>query len=131
MRETNFFERIVKLSKGKCSLKLDGIRKRHDTSEAIDASAVSVLSDTEYAVASSGNSNYTVAVLKSSVCKPDNCLLRCLKCNICIHMFSCTCPDYSVAANMCKHICERPELKLAKTLLKNYLRNDQQTTNKK
>lgn len=99
-----FFERIVKLSKGKCSLKLDDIRKRHDTSEAIDVSAVSVLSDTEYAVASSGNSNYTVALLKSSVCKPDNCLLRCLKCNICIHMFSCTCPDYSVAANICKHI---------------------------
>ena len=65
---------------------------------------MSVLSDTEYAVASSGNSNYTVAVLKSSVCKPDDCLLRCLKCNICIHMFSCTCPDYSAAANMCKYI---------------------------
>ena len=96
-----FFERIVKLSKGKCSLKLDDIRKGHDTSEAIDVCAVSVLSDTEYAVASSGNSNYTVAVLKSSVCKPDNCLLRCLKSNICIHMFSCTCPDYSVAANIC------------------------------
>ena len=25
-----FFERTVKLSKGKCSLKLDDIRKRHD-----------------------------------------------------------------------------------------------------
>ena len=68
-------------------------------------STVSLLRDTEYTVASSSsNGNYTVAVLKLSVCKPDNCLLRCLKCNICIHMYSYTCPDYSVAANMCKHI---------------------------
>ena len=68
-------------------------------------STVSLLRDTEYTVASSsGNGNYTVAVLKLSFCKPDNCLLRCLKCNICIHMYSYTCPDYSVAANMCKHI---------------------------
>ena len=59
-----FFERLVKLSKGKCCLKIDEIRKRHDKSELLDLNLVTEISETEYRVDSaSDNGTYTVTLL--------------------------------------------------------------------
>ncbi|XP_049797379.1 uncharacterized protein LOC126213574 isoform X2 [Schistocerca nitens] len=33
-----------------------------------------------------------------------NCRLMCIKCRACIHRYSCTCIDYTIKWNMCKHI---------------------------
>ena len=39
----------------------------------------------------------------NSECEED-CLLRCTDCDICVHSCECTCQDYLVLANICKHI---------------------------
>ena len=100
-----FFDRLVKGSKGKYSFKLEDIRKRHDKSEDISFAAIQETSEGVFNVMSStGNGNYTVTALDNTICSRDNCMLYCSKCNVCLHTYSCTCPDYSIAANMCKHI---------------------------
>lgn len=35
---------------------------------------------------------------------PVNCMLQCKKSQICIHTYSCTCPDSLVTGSICKHI---------------------------
>ena len=32
------------------------------------------------------------------------CMLHCTERSICIHTYSCTCPDYTILGSMCKHI---------------------------
>ncbi|XP_050300941.1 uncharacterized protein LOC126739341 [Anthonomus grandis grandis] len=52
------------------------------------------LSDLEH------NEYYTIIRKKSSSC----CQLCCKYCHICIHMYECSCDDFSIRAVICKHI---------------------------
>lgn len=48
---------------------------------------------------------YIVQKQSASMCtNRKHCLLSCANCNICIHEFSCSCPDYQIKFNLCKHI---------------------------
>ena len=53
----------------------------------------------------------------NSECEED-CLLRCTDCDICIHSYECTCRDYLVLANICKHIHLTVRTKKHKTVTK-------------
>ena len=53
----------------------------------------------------------------NSECEED-CLLRCTDCDICVHSCECTCQDYLVLANICKHIHLTVRTKKHKTLTK-------------
>ena len=46
--------------------------------------------------------NYTVS-LECETC-PQHCAIRCTECNICVHMFTCNCPDALIRATICKLI---------------------------
>ncbi|KAG5894472.1 hypothetical protein JTB14_032500 [Gonioctena quinquepunctata] len=46
---------------------------------------------------------YSVKKISDS-CPMKNCKSFCIKCKVCIHMFSCDCPDYFTNSNLCKHI---------------------------
>lgn len=39
----------------------------------------------------------------SALCN-ESCMLRCTRCKICIHSFKCTCVNYLLYHNICKHI---------------------------
>lgn len=54
-------------------------------------------------VKSSRNERKYMVALENLVC-PEKCMLKCNECDICIHSFACTCQDYVVNGNMCKHI---------------------------
>ena len=37
-------------------------------------------------------------------CELTNCYIRCCECNACVHIFTCTCPHFSIIACSRKHI---------------------------
>ncbi|KAJ8983630.1 hypothetical protein NQ317_004268 [Molorchus minor] len=45
-----------------------------------------------------------IFILCKKNCEECNCNLRCMECKTCIHIFSCSCVDYTIKWNMCKHI---------------------------
>ena len=49
-----------------------------------------------------GNNNYTVTSVHNTC--PQNCLLYCPDCAICVHMFQCNCADAVIRTTICKHI---------------------------
>lgn len=51
--------------------------------------------------ASSGTNTYTVTI------NTENCIgcsLACPNCHVCVHQFTCTCIDYKIKVNFCKHV---------------------------
>ncbi len=48
------------------------------------------------------NNSYHV-VQQNAIC-PYNCYVKCTDCNVCIHMYSCDCPDSLIWATICKHV---------------------------
>ncbi|KAJ8909973.1 hypothetical protein NQ315_008988 [Exocentrus adspersus] len=71
--------------------------------EIIESNVNEISENNSWAVKSSSNDNqYTVTKLNDD-CVND-CQLTCKFCKICIHMYSCTCPDNFVKGNLCKHI---------------------------
>ncbi|XP_047000986.1 uncharacterized protein LOC124616692 [Schistocerca americana] len=55
-----------------------------------------------------------------------NCRLMCIKCRACIHRYSCTCIDYTIKWNMCKHIHSVCQIQL-KQQPSEHLRNSEVT----
>ena len=50
----------------------------------------------------SGPNEYTIHQL-SEECS-ENCGMRCKECNICVHLYSCSCPDSILQHTICKHL---------------------------
>ena len=80
------------------------IQKRHKASlNNYGYQNISDIEDRTWNVTSEdGQRLYTVTEVNSE-CEED-CLLRCTDCEICVHSYECTCHDYLVLANICKHI---------------------------
>ncbi|XP_022168117.1 uncharacterized protein LOC111032183 [Myzus persicae] len=99
VRDKNF-ERLVKLCNGgKVTHFVNAINSRHRS--ALQASyKVIKISDDTWSVAS--NSLELDYLIKQN--KPCSCKVICIVCKCCVHLFSCTCYDYSIKNNMCKHI---------------------------
>ncbi|KAK5645542.1 hypothetical protein RI129_006842 [Pyrocoelia pectoralis] len=77
--------------------------KRHLNASHDDNMTISnTVSGKEWKVVSGSNS-YTVSnsVAYSTT---HNCKCKCSLCNACLHIYSCSCLDYIVKANLCKHI---------------------------
>ena len=95
------FEAWGKWEKGKRTSKIKDISKRHKESLQIDASIASKVANNEWSFPSS-STNAVYSVLKEEAC--NNCKMKCTSCSVCIHEYSCTCPDFSVHSVPCKHI---------------------------
>ncbi|KAL5244122.1 hypothetical protein ACI65C_011532 [Semiaphis heraclei] len=94
-------ERMIKLTKGKSTTRIQEIKKRHKTSISLnlnitknDANSWNV--DSEH----TPNQSYVVKKINEEIC----CVIVCSTCKICIHTFECTCLDYSIKSIICKHI---------------------------
>lgn len=95
------FERLIKFAKQKPSKKLAQIKQSHEKSVKCDEN-VEELGGEKWSVQSSTNHSqrYQVNFVKYEPC----CVHICKKCRICLHMLMCSCHDYSVKQNICKHI---------------------------
>ena len=97
------FERILKLEKGKSTHRICEINKRHSAAELIDSKkAIVQYSDNKWTVESQTQTGLEYTVLK----QPNQCTchLRCSKCRVCPHAYSCSCLDATLHATVCKHV---------------------------
>ena len=97
------FDRIIKLEKGKITGRLAQIQKRHDSSRKLPDELVSEVDSSMWKVKSETMDNeYTIQEVTKTC--PEKCQLKCNECGICVHLFSCTCPDSLLQHTICKHV---------------------------
>ncbi|XP_049762669.1 uncharacterized protein LOC126088535 [Schistocerca cancellata] len=95
------FDRLIVLNKGKLASKLKDIRLRHKSGNNIKEDFITMEFSGWKVRSSSGRSTDYFVYDNDFQC---NCRLMCIKCRACIHRYSCTCIDYTIKWNMCKHI---------------------------
>uniref|UniRef100_T1JDB6 C2H2-type domain-containing protein n=1 Tax=Strigamia maritima TaxID=126957 RepID=T1JDB6_STRMM len=100
------FSRLVKWPKTKTRYKLIAIRDRHVkslelTEDMIYKDGLEEGTQGYWLVQSSSYPTIWYEVKFSQSC---DCHLKCNHCKKCIHTYSCTCIDFSIKFNMCKHI---------------------------
>lgn len=98
------YERLIKSEKGKISHRIACIRQRHKTSLEMSTDLVEENGDDCWKVVSSSNPLVCYEVCKEDCSCSATCSMRCTQCDICIHQYSCTCPDSLVRLTICKHI---------------------------
>lgn len=99
------FDRLIKLTKGKITMRLNMIHERHLRSLTIPTSAVTAEGPTSWRVlGEDGRSVYNVSRLLETCSDKHNCQLQCQECCICVHMYVCNCPDSLITTTICKHI---------------------------
>ena len=97
------FDRIIKLEKGKITGRLAQIQNRHDSSRKLSVQLVSQVDSYLWKVKSETTTNeYTIQEVTKTC--PEKCQLKCNECDICVHLFSCTCPDSLLQHTICKHV---------------------------
>ncbi|KAJ8019506.1 Zinc finger transcription factor family protein 17 [Holothuria leucospilota] len=95
-------EHYIKHEKGKVTRKVTETRKGHKPGVELVGS-IEVVGDGEvWSVAQSSPEDplYIVKKTKDSC----NCKLKCNLCSVCIHMFTCSCTDYTLHSVACKHV---------------------------
>ena len=98
------FDRLIKFEKGKITGRIFQIHKRHTSSQSIPISLVTAVGSASWIVQSEMQSGvqYTVEEL-SKECSTA-CAIKCRECCVCVHSYSCTCPDSLLQHTICKHV---------------------------
>ena len=97
------FERLTKLEKGKYSHRISEINKRHKSAERMLPMSVNIIrDDIDWIVPSEKDASvrYNVRLINETC----DCKLRCSNCEVCVHMYSCTCMDSTLHKTVCKHV---------------------------
>ena len=98
------FERLVKLEKGKNTERINMIRMRHKNSLNLPVSAVHTTDNPDTWAVDSSETGTVYSVTQLNKTCPYKCSTRCNECEICVHMFICSCPDALIKGSICKHI---------------------------
>lgn len=97
------FDRLTKLEKGKLSGRITTILRRHNASKKLSTTSVHVVDGSTWKVKSSDSKREYTIVKELSQC-PINCALKCIDCNVCVHIYYCNCMDAVINHTICKHI---------------------------
>ena len=98
------FERLTKLEKGKRSHRICEINKRHQSAADMlkKSPTIQQCGTNKWLVKSLQRNGHEYYVsLSLSQC---SCQMKCIQCNICVHMYTCTCLDATLHTTVCKHI---------------------------
>ncbi len=95
------FDRILKIEKGKPTKRCNDITKRHNISLELPLDLIVQVEDQWHV--KSKTKPITYRVEKNEPCNSD-CWIRCRPCGICIHDYTCTCPDSLLHGTICKHV---------------------------
>ena len=95
------YEQLLKVEKGKLTHRLRNVRTRHKNSEKI-SNIIEIKADEEWTINSTEHqgSTYIIKMYK----KDCSCTLKCDFCQVCAHLYTCTCPDFLIYSISCKHI---------------------------
>ena len=99
-----YFERVIKLTKGKSCHKQRLIQDRHNKSRAMSTEAVEVLDDLKWKVRGQDGKNTYVVSKQAANCADSSCQIKCSDCRVCIHQYVCNCPDSLIQSTICKHV---------------------------
>lgn len=123
-------QEFVKLCNvGKVTHYVNAINNRHRSAAQICSCNINKTSKITWTVKSESlKEKYLV-----KKCEPCACKVICVACKICIHLFSCTCYDYTIKNNMCKHTCsvkinscdDREDQIYVQTRTNNSMKNDE------
>nr|NP_001121593.1 sinc finger protein Ci-ZF(C2H2)-148 [Ciona intestinalis]FAA00212.1 TPA: zinc finger protein [Ciona intestinalis] len=92
---------LIKMSRDKKSTRLlAAINKRHRLASTVRE--VTCLACDQWKVDDLDDQECTVKRIQPQCM--DNCQIKCSICNICVHMYTCTCSDFLVHTVACKHI---------------------------
>jgi len=97
------FERLQKTQKGKSSYRLCEINKRHRTAQKMSMTDILLANSNLWKIKPSVSSRCDPYLVKKQL-DSCSCHLRCSTCDVCVHMYSCTCMDYLIHSTVCKHI---------------------------
>ena len=87
------FKQAIKLLKRKDCYRLKEIKKRHGRSLEMSLEGITEIDENAWNVKSeNSDSTYRVSCVSKS-CEYENCLERCIECNVCVHQFTCNCAD--------------------------------------
>lgn len=115
-------DRIIKKTKGKYTQHTSGIIKRHRIA-ALSYFSIEAIENENKWLIKSKNNVYCIENTAQENC----CSLKCIECNICFHMYTCTCDDFVLSHFLCKHIhfvamkFKTPEVKIDKNNEENEL----------
>ncbi|KAF8770304.1 hypothetical protein HNY73_017850 [Argiope bruennichi] len=90
------------LDEEKIELAKATISTYHNMSLDIDRESIVSVADQTWLVQSENETDAYVTREFDSC--PELCDLRCIDCDVCVHMYACTCVQSLIQANMCKHI---------------------------
>lgn len=103
-RDTGF-DRLIKMTKGKLTYRINIIHERHNQSMSMPTDSVEKIGDGKWKVLSeNGKTFYEVMEAPAACQEKDACQMSCPKCRVCVHAFACTCPDSLIMSTICKHI---------------------------
>ncbi|KAG8199373.1 hypothetical protein JTE90_011833 [Oedothorax gibbosus] len=94
---------INMLDEEKISLALDSINREHSLGFGIPSDCISSLGDKMWLIRSDEEQDIFYVVREFDSC-PSFCSLICSECNICVHIFSCSCIHNMVFGDLCQHI---------------------------
>ncbi|CAI6359244.1 unnamed protein product [Macrosiphum euphorbiae] len=97
------FERFIKISKQKRSSKILQIIASHNKSAHVKSDMILKVNSFTWMVNSQTDPKTKYTIEKNNLPCSD-CVLRCEYCEICVHMFKCSCMDNIIYLNICKHI---------------------------
>ncbi|XP_069582362.1 uncharacterized protein [Ranitomeya imitator] len=101
------FERLIRKPKKTPSHRLSQMQNSHIESLAISNSMIVVHSKNAVFEVQASDLKHSYVVTKEEVteCSLKNvCPLTCSLCQICVHMYTCSCVDNLIKGNICKHI---------------------------
>ncbi|XP_049954648.1 uncharacterized protein LOC126470691 [Schistocerca serialis cubense] len=106
------FDWLIANVKGKITSKVQDICNNHKTSLLMDKDLITEVDGGSEAPSTSSSEVYIVKD-NTDICEHES---KCSDCNVCIHTYYCTCMDYYIRFNICKHVhpvfhdsvCENP-----------------------
>ncbi|CAI6359358.1 unnamed protein product [Macrosiphum euphorbiae] len=91
------------MAKNKPTFRMEQIAHSHHRSNKIEDSKIKIIDQKIWLVqSSSGPTLYSVSINDHRSCM--GCPLSCPECKICIHYYTCTCIDFKIKGNFCKHV---------------------------
>ena len=97
------YEQLKKVKMGKNTHKITEINKRHKiANDSQQQSTIHQMKESVWEIQSLSKKG-TIYVMEKKL-DQCSCKLRCLSCDICTHMYSCTCMDATLHSIICKHV---------------------------
>ena len=101
------FDRIIAMTKGKSTHKLNLIHERHCRSRLMNTYNVNCEEEGLKWKVKSKDGRYTYTISKHAhSCTENTCRLKCFECDnpLCVQQYTCNCPDCLIRNTICKHI---------------------------